>query len=72
MSAGEWDVWCPHDECMWGYVASDEAAAGDALRDHLGNRHGCEGCGAAAGESCRVWCLSSVTDDTGQPTGGDE
>lgn len=32
----------------------------------------CPGCGAEAGEPCRVWCLSTVTDGTGQPTGGEE
>ena len=32
----------------------------------------CPGCGAEAGEPCREWCLSRVTDDAGQPVDGAE
>lgn len=31
----------------------------------------CPGCGAEVGEPCREWCLSTVTDDAGQPVDGD-
>jgi hypothetical protein len=32
----------------------------------------CDGCGAEPGEPCRPWCLSGVTDETGQPINDDE
>lgn len=32
----------------------------------------CPGCGADTGERCREWCLSMVTDDTGQAVDRDD
>lgn len=46
--------------------------AARAVRHYVAESAPCPGCNAPAGEPCRWGCLSTVTDDAGQPVDRDD
>lgn len=66
---------CDNDKCVaevcWSLVCS-KCLSEVRFCDEGSASEPCAGCNAVAGEPCRPGCLSSVTDDEGQPLADDE